>query len=78
MVAQAPPAPPTTSAADEWRTLGRVLRWVVIAGTVAAIALVLVIMLTADSRRSMDTGPAPFCKTPDGWVDCRVLDPFSS
>ncbi|HEY6567471.1 MAG TPA: J domain-containing protein [Actinomycetota bacterium] len=65
-----PPRPERTSA-DEWRlatTVGKVL---------AVIALIMVIafgtMVVVTATSESDPLPAPtiYCKTPDGWLDCR-------
>jgi hypothetical protein len=69
-----PPDPPT----DEWR----ILSWVggAVVGAVLLAAIVIVgAALVLSGGDGMYTLPGPaidtVCQTPDGWVDCRVLDP---
>lgn len=70
------PAP--ERAADEWRALAWVGRWIAAAvvGTVLLIACVAFAVRGGDGTAA-SPGPSmnTFCQTPDGWVDCRALDP---
>jgi hypothetical protein len=71
------PVATTSSSTDEWRSAGLLLRAIAVVLIVAVLG-VAALLLTGTGRGPGDP-PAeqPFCKTPDGWVDCRVIDPFS-
>lgn len=71
------PARPQRAPADEWRSAGIVLRAIAIVLFVVLVGVAALIL--TGSRRGPGDPPEeqPFCKTPDGWVDCRALDPLS-
>ena len=62
---------------DEWRRLGSLAKWVA-AGLVAALlTFTLMAFAVAGQPAAPSQSPLPpVCRTPDGWVDCRVLDPM--
>ena len=70
-----PPRPERTSS-DEWRlatTVGKVL---VVVALLMMIAFGTMVVVTATTEREPAPMPTIFCKTPDGWIDCRqALDP---
>lgn len=63
--------------ADEWGRLGSLARWIV-AGLIAALlTFTLMAFAVAGQPAAPTVSPLPpVCRTPDGWVDCRVLDPM--
>jgi hypothetical protein len=71
----APPVP--VDETDEWHRLGSLARWIV-AGLVAALlTFTLMAFAVAGQPAAPSHSPLPpVCRTPDGWVDCRVLDPM--
>jgi curved DNA-binding protein CbpA len=70
-------SPDAAASSDEWHLVS-------ILGRIAAAAVLLVVvgvavmaLLTA-VREDVPAVPTPFCRTPDGWIDCRrVLDPLT-
>jgi curved DNA-binding protein CbpA len=65
-----PPRPERTSA-DEWRlatTIGKILLAIVL---VLMIAFGTMVVVTVTSEPAPRPVPTMFCKTPDGWLDCR-------
>jgi hypothetical protein len=65
-----PPRPERTSA-DEWRlatTVGKILVVIVL---LLMIAFGTMVVVTVTSESDPLPVPTIFCKTPDGWVDCR-------
>ena len=72
------PSPPPGAATDEWR----ILSWVggaVIAAVLVAVIVIAAAALVLGGDHAILTLPGgsadQLCQTPDGWVDCRVLDP---
>jgi hypothetical protein len=62
---------------DEWRLLSIVGR-AAAAVVLLAIVGVIVIALLSAARDDPTDVPTPFCRTPDGWIDCRrVIDPLT-
>ncbi len=72
----APPPRPQRTSTDEWRlatTLGKVFAAIAV---VMLIAFGTMVAVTLTSERTPAPVPTIYCKTPDGWLDCRqALDP---
>jgi len=75
--AEAPP-PPSSPPTDEWRVLSWVGGAVLAAALVAAIVVVAAALVLGGDHALLTLpggSTGQLCPTPDGWVDCRVLDP---
>jgi len=73
------PAPVRAAAEepDEWRRLGSLARWLVGGLIAALLTFTLMAFAVAGQPAAPSLSPLPpVCRTPDGWVDCRVLDPM--
>ncbi len=63
---------------DEWRILGWVGRTIAAAVVLAMVVIVAAALILGGGSSTVTT-PGPeigtVCQTPDGWVDCHLLDP---
>ena len=76
---EAPERP--TRETDEWRFLGSFVRWSTILVLTAVIGLALAAaVLAGDASEPPSVVPAAspggdgFCRTPDGWISCRLVE----
>jgi hypothetical protein len=78
-VTDRPPAEPSPRAAsmDEWHLLSLLGRVAAAAVLLVVVGVTVIALLTA-VRDDPSPTPAPFCRTPGGWIDCRrVFDPLT-
>lgn len=67
---------PQRSSTDEWKLASALAKVLLVAAVVMLVGLSAMVIVTA--RSEPDRGPVPttFCKTPNGWMDCReAVDP---
>jgi hypothetical protein len=70
-----PPRPERTSS-DEWRLASTIGKALVVIAVLMLIAFGTMVVVTVTSESDPLPVPTIFCRTPDGWLDCRqAMDP---
>ena len=69
----APPIeePPWFSPFDEWKVVSVLGRFVAAAMLLVVLAVGVLAIAAASRDAEPPPGPTIFCRTPDGWLDCR-------
>jgi hypothetical protein len=69
------PQPPRSSA-DEWRLASALAKALAVVAVVMIVGLSAMVFVTATSNAEPEPVPTIYCKTPNGWMDCRrAIDP---
>jgi hypothetical protein len=70
-----PPRPERTSS-DEWRLASTIGKALAVIALLMLIAFGTMVVITVTSESDPLPVPTTFCRTPDGWLDCRqAMDP---
>jgi hypothetical protein len=70
-------AHPTTRI-DEWRVMAWIGRLAAAAVLLAIVVVTALALSSSTSAPATPVGSTAFCRTPDGWMDCRrVIDPLA-
>jgi hypothetical protein len=70
------PLRPERTSTDEWRLATAIGKALAVIGLVLVIAFGTMVVVTMTSEPARAPVPTIYCKTPDGWLDCRqALDP---